>query len=1211
MVTHRNIDFKRLNIHVVQFFLLLFTLNLAFTANLDAQKRDLKFERISLEEGLSENTINCILQDSRGFMWFGTLDGLNRYDGYTFKTYKPDPEDPHSLNDNWIQWLYEDRAGVMWIGTWHGGLNKFDFETEKFTHYTHDPEDPYSLGSNTIFIIYEDSSNALWVGTRGGGLNRFDRKTERFTRFQHDPNNPNSLSENFAIRALMEDSMGILWIGTAGGGLNRFNRTDETFIHFHHDPSNQNSLSNDYIRDIVEDHLGNLWIGSREGVDRFDRKTQSFTRYKHDPNNPNSLNNNDIRFFVLNLNSELWVGTRGGGLNKCDLESGHFVHYTHDPADPQSLSSNILRSFYQDREGNLWIGTWGGGINKTRIGKPNFAHYRHDPNDSDSLSNNHVRAIHEDKSGELWIGTFEGGLNRMSRIKGSSSGTEFRHYRGIPNNPSGLSNDSITAIHEDHSGMLWVGTFGGGLNVFNRESEKFRAYRHDPDDPLSLASDFVASIYETRSGVLWIAVDSFGLDSFDRASQTFTHYRHNPDDPNSLSHNSVFNVYEDSERMLYVGTEQGGLNTFNQQTGVWHHYKNDPDNPESLSSDHVTVISEDSSGTLWIGTASGLNRFDTETESFHHYTEKDGLPNVFIHGILEDSGGNLWVSTNKGITRFNPRTETFRNYDMHDGLQSNQFSERAFFKGKKGEMYFAGINGFNQFHPDELRDNPYAPPVAITSLTQGGAKVETRGEVGRTKGITFRWPKNFFEFEYAALSYAHPKKNHYAYMLEGFDPDWIDMGSNRFGRYTNLPGGTYTLRVRGSNNDGVWNEEGASLIITIIPPIWATWWFRGLVSFFVFLAGYIWYRRRMSRIEAKRKALEIQVKEKTEAARALQTALSEVELLKNRLQAENVYLQDEIKLQHNFANIISRSDALKKVLQQVEQVAATDSTVLILGESGTGKELLARAIHNISKRKDRPLVKVDCAALPPNLIESELFGHEKGAFTGALFKKVGRFELADGGTIFLDEIGELPLELQMKLLRIIQDGEFERLGNPNSINVDVRIIAATNRDLEVEIKKARFREDLYYRLNVFPIVIPPLRERKEDIPLLITHFTNKHSARIGKKIESIPQSVIDTLQSYDWPGNIRELENTIERALIISPAKKLVLGDWFSHKSASSEDSQIPTLEEHERQYISEVLEKTSWRVSGDRGAAKILGMNPQTLVSRMKKLGIERQPKQ
>ena len=349
--------------------------------------------------------------------------------------------------------------------------------------------------------------------------------------------------------------------------------------------------------------------------------------------------------------------------------------------------------------------------------------------------------------------------------------------------------------------------------------------------------------------------------------------------------------------------------------------------------------------------------------------------------------------------------------------------------------------------------------------------------------------------------------------------------------------------------------------------------------------------------------------ERKQQAEKLQNALNEVESLKSRLQAENIYLQEEIKVYHNFEEIISHNKRLMKVLRDVEQVASTEATVLILGETGTGKELLARAIHSLSLRSDRPLVTVNCAALPANLVESELFGHEKGAFTGALSRKIGRFELADGGTVFLDEVGELPLELQAKLLRVLQQGEFERLGSTHTVKVNVRLIAASNRDLEKAVAEGHFREDLFYRLNVFPINIPPLRERKNDIPLLVQHFVSKYGTKAGKKIDKISQSVMDTLQAYHWPGNVRELENIIERAVIISRENQLELGDWLPKVVASPNKTTISPLEENEREHIIKALEITGWRVSGEKGAAKILRINPKTLQSRMRKLSIHRQP--
>jgi transcriptional regulator with GAF, ATPase, and Fis domain len=401
-----------------------------------------------------------------------------------------------------------------------------------------------------------------------------------------------------------------------------------------------------------------------------------------------------------------------------------------------------------------------------------------------------------------------------------------------------------------------------------------------------------------------------------------------------------------------------------------------------------------------------------------------------------------------------------------------------------------------------------------------------------------------------------------------------------------------------------WNIEGASLKIIITPPWWQTLWFRILSA--VALVGLVVsaHRIRTASIKAHNRALEKEIVERQQAEASLRQAFAEIAQLKEQLQAENIYLQEEIKLEHNYDEIIGQSEALKYVLHRVEQVAAADTTVLLLGETGVGKELFARAIHNISPYRDRPLVKVNCAALPPHLIESELFGHEKGAFTGAVAKQIGRFELADGATIFLDEIGELPLELQPKLLRALQDGEFERLGNPKTIKVKARVIAATNRDLEDEVRAGRFRKDLYCRLSVYPISVPALRERRQDIPLLVRAFVQKFNKKLGKSLDTIPQKTMFTLQQYPWPGNVRELQNVIKRAVLTAHDTTLRIELPANLETTAKADK---TLEEIEREHILKTLEATQWKIEGTDGAAARLALNPSTLRSRMNKLGIRR----
>jgi DNA-binding NtrC family response regulator/ligand-binding sensor domain-containing protein len=1163
----------------------------------------LKFDRLMIEDGLSQSIVNCIMQDRRGFMWFCTEDGLNQYDGYTFTVLRNNPQNDNSLSQNYTLCIAEDKSGFLWISTFYGGLNRYNPESGEFVHFRADPETPNALAHDIVRTLFVDSDGFIWAGT-DGGLTRFDPGSGQSVSYYNNPHHPQSLCSN-RIRTIAEDRQGFLWIGT-DEGLCRFDKKKELFDGYFHDPADVNSLSHNAVRKIFIDRGGTIWIGTNGGgLDKLtfsaDGRAQ-FTHFQHSPGQPTSLSHNQVFSICEDHLGALWIGTNGGGLNLFDRSSQTFTHFTHDPRDPQSISYNEIYDIAVDQGGVMWLGTYGGGISKLSRLSEQFVHVHADARSSNGLNHNIVWAIAEDKEGILWLGTHGGGLNRYDRLNQS-----WNYYRNQPNNRNSLSNDFIRVIHLDKAGLMWIGTNGGGLNRFDPKSERFTVYRHDPDNPASLSHDELRCIFEDRDGVLWIGTNGGGLNKFNRAQGTFKHYLNQPTQSTSISNNFVRAIYQDDEGFLWIGTQGGGLEKFDPATEKFVHYRSSPANPNSLCNDNVFSIHGDGAGNLWLGTwGGGLDKFDRKTEHFTHYTQEQGLPDNAIYGILEDDSGHLWISTNNGISMYNPSNETFKNYNTDDGLQSTEFNGGSFFKSSSGEMFFGGINGFNSFFPETIQENKHIPPIVITSFLKFN-RPQPMQKLLNNGALKLSCKDYFFSFEFAALDYTAPDKNRYAYKMEGLDADWIyTSASKRFASYTTLRPGNYVFRVKGANNDGYWNETGERLNISISPPFWQTWWFRAAAAMITMLALYFALEQRIKTIRRKRLELEQRIKERTEAAEKLQTALAEVEILKNRLQAENIYLQDEIKLVTNFENIVTQSSQFKKALLKVEQVAATEATVLILGESGTGKELIARAIHNLSNRSDRILVKVNCAALPANLIESELFGHEKGAFTGAIAKKAGRFELADGGTLFLDEIGDLPLDLQVKLLRVLQEGEFDRVGGSKPVHVNVRIIAATNRDLQKEIKAGRFREDLFFRLNVFPIFLPPLRERPEDIPLLVNYFIKKYSVRVGKTIEMVPKNLLDSFTTYQWPGNVRELENVVERAVITSRGKSLSLEEGLPAIEKNS-DTGFLSLEEMEKEHIHRALQLTNWRVSGEHGAAKLLGINAKTLESRMQKLGISR----
>jgi len=819
---------------------------LIWPKSLRAQKDNLHFERISLEHGLSQNTIYCILQDHKGFLWIGTQDGLNKYDGYDFKVYKHDPEARSSLSSSVITSIYEDHSNVLWIGTNSGGLNKFDREKETFTHYQNDPKDPKSLSGNYVSSIYEDRSGGLWIGIRDGGLNKlvWSDGHPTFSQYRNDPDDPNSLSHNY-VSTMCEDQSGSLWIATYGGGLNMLVRgenasTPARFVQYKNAPHDSRSLSDNFLTSLYQDSASRntLWIGTRNGLNKLvlnkDDGTPTFIHYGKDPNDPKNLSHNSIWSIYADQNSAFWIGT-AAGLNKFipsenDGAIAAFIHYENDPNVAGTLSDNNIRTIYEDRSGILWIGTWNGGLNKLARKQKTFVHFEHSANNLQSLSHNNVRAIYADSRGGgsvLWIGTRGGGLNRLDRKRET-----FKQYRFAANNPKSLSHDYVWSIFEDRAGTLWIGTYGGGLNKFDRAKETptgvaFTHYAYTPDNPDDLSHKNVTPIYEDRTGMLWIGTDGGGLNLFDREKEIFKHYKHDANDPNSLSHNGVWSIYEDREDMLWIGTSGGGLNKFDRATERFTHYKNDPNDPESLSNNYVFSIYEDShnGGMLWLGTwGGGLNRFDRQTGEFVRFREKDGLPNEVVYGILEDDHGNLWLSTNKGIARFNPQTGIFKNYNVLDGLQSNEFNAGAYHKSPapRDEMFFGGINGFNAFHPDSVKDNHYIPPLVITAFKKFDETIA--GDISAAGEFELPYKDKYLTFEFVALDYTHPEKNQYAFMLEGFNNDWIYSGTRRFASYTNLDPGTYVFKVKGSNNDGVWNEQGLAVKITITPPLWKTWW---------------------------------------------------------------------------------------------------------------------------------------------------------------------------------------------------------------------------------------------------------------------------------------------------------------------------------------------------------------------------------------------------
>lgn len=823
---------------------------LLFSSGLYSHRPDLRFQHFTNEHGLAQSSVYCILQDQKGFMWFGTQHGLNRFDGRQFVVYKFQHDNPNSLNNSYILSLYQDSSGTLWIGTKGGGLNAFDPGTHRFTHYLADPES-FDSPSNIINAIFEDDPGELWIGTGGGGLKQFDRKKKAFIHFPVNPGNADSLSHN-TINAIYEDNSGSLWIGT-DGGLKQFDRENNQIIPSPFFPARK-------VLAIYEGNTGGPWVGTEKGFYKFEHPagTGQFVHYQILADRKHFAGANTIRTFYRDHSGTFWIGT-DYGLHIFDRQDKTYHSYYADTKDPHSLSINSVQAIYEDESGALWVGVVSGALNKLNRTRQAFNHYYGNPVNPESLSNLQVFAIHEDREGVLWIGAYNQGLNAFNRETG-----ELVSYRNQPGNPNSLSDNKIWAICEDRQGAMWIGTAGGGLNQFNRKTAAFTRYRHQPQNPNSLSNDVISCIIEDQQGILWIATNG-GLNKFDPQRKQFFRYQTNPGNQNTLVHNLIYILHEDHRGMLWIGTQRG-LSIFDPKRETFTSYRINHQDPGSLIQHPVYSICEDGQGIIWLGTSGGLYKFDRERDIISSYTEKDGLPNDVIYGILEDDQGNLWFSTNKGLSKFDPRTKKFKNYSVVDGLQSYEFCGGAYYKSRRGELFFGGINGFNAFFPDAIKDNPYIPPVVITDFKIFNQPVFTgRKYKGRlileksieaTEAITLSHRHNTFSFEYAALNYNHSEKNEYAYMMEGIEKSWNYVGPRRFVTYANLAPGNYTFRVKASNNHGVWNEEGVSLRIRVLSPFWVTWWFRlSLFIFVVFLALFT-YKVRVDSISRRKKELE-------------------------------------------------------------------------------------------------------------------------------------------------------------------------------------------------------------------------------------------------------------------------------------------------------------------------------------------------------------------
>ena len=811
-----------------------------------------RFNRITSEEGLSQSVVNCILEDNQGFMWFGTQDGLNKYNGYGTIVYKHNPVDSNSLSNNFIFSLYEDKNNILWIGTNGSGLDAFDLYTNKFTHYQN-TSDTASISNNDVWSIIEGKDGLLWMGT-DNGLNSFNRKTHRFQRYFNNSADSSNPAENM-IYSLHQDKNGIIWMGTYGAGLFSFNPKTKKFTPY--SSYGKNATIPDYLRDkiksIYEDNKDNLWIATDGGgLGKFNIRTKTFEDFlRNNPNDSNSISADYTTSIVRDSSGKLWIGSFYGGVTCYDITKNQFTPYLHDNQNPKSLINNDVKCLYVDRQGVLWIGTQSG-ISLRFRENDQFTLYK---NSSENQGSNCVMSLLEDKDGLLWIATNGAGIFTLDR--------KTHTYTPHEDLTAKVTNNAALALYQDKDGLIWVGTWGNGLVSYNKETQTTEHY-NESNSPLQGSAETVTCIAQDSSGLMWFGTYGSGLFSFNKKTEKFTNYNVN----NGLSSNNIYSVFVDKNKDLWIGTDGGGVMIRNNKTGKLTTVKVDKEEKNSLSANTVYCIYEDKAGMIWLGTNIGLDKYNRTTNKFTDYFEKDGLPNDVIYGILPDNEGNLWMSTNKGISKFNPNVtntegSAFRNYDVNDGLQGKEFNQGAYFESKSGELFFGGVNGINSFFPSKIKGNEHIPPVYITSYKLFGKETALDTTISSKKFIQLSWKDNFFSFDFVALDYEMPLQNKYQYKLDGVDDDWSPPTTRRFASYTQLSGGDYVFHVRACNNDGVWNDKGAVLYIRIIPPFWRTKWFYSLCILLIIASIFGFIRYRIQSVHKEKKILEDKVEERT------------------------------------------------------------------------------------------------------------------------------------------------------------------------------------------------------------------------------------------------------------------------------------------------------------------------------------------------------------
>jgi ligand-binding sensor domain-containing protein/serine phosphatase RsbU (regulator of sigma subunit) len=777
-------------------YILLFAILELFSVHISASNsiRVSDVDLYTIEDGLSQTTVNCLIRDSKGFIWIGTQDGINKFDGYSFKVFKNDPNDSTTISNNFINSILEDDKGNIWIGT-NNGLNKYNPFTGKFQRFNNSIDLQKGLKENVIYNLYQDRQGYIWVKTERF-LSRYNSKSDKFRHYEHYNDVFNTSPESLSF-SIFEDHRNQLWVGTKDG-LNYFDRSLEIFKRYKHDPDDSKSISNNFIKVIFEDSKNNLWIGTDDGLNKFNWETEEFKRYTVG-NGPNQLSNGVINDLIEDKNGDLLIATNKG-ISRFNYLTNEFVN------NNENLGSTSFTSILRDNSENIWAGTFLGLI-KIENKNKKFNLFSEDANGNPLFSNNYILSIYKE-SNIIYVGTWGNGLYLFDPI--SCKSVQFNTSN------SEIGNDFVHKIFKDSKGSFWIGT-QSGVKIFNPIKKEFSQIQQTSLHNL-MQNNRVFDIIEDRNQNIWIGT-KFGLHKL--SNNSFQSFYNKPNDLNSISSNQIYDLYLDKNRNLWIGTTNG-LNYLDTKTNIIERFiRTDGKCEFCISNNDVVSICEDTiHDCMWIGTMAGLNKFDFETKTFQIYTEKDGLPNNFIYSVLIDNSENLWLSTNKGLSMFNVTTNEFSNFGIKDGLQNYEFNHGAAFKSDNGEFFFGGIDGFNSFYPDSIVKNQIEPNIEITLVELLSEEGTEDVFVGRNNKIQIPHKNNLLTIEFAALDFTDSKKNKYAYKLEGVEDEWIELGFRRYATFSNLAAGNYIFKVKGSNSNNVWSKQEAILNISVVTPIW-------------------------------------------------------------------------------------------------------------------------------------------------------------------------------------------------------------------------------------------------------------------------------------------------------------------------------------------------------------------------------------------------------